>query len=319
MSEGPLLVTGGLGYVGGRLIPALRKAVPTREVRLFTRRPPGRRPNWANDLPVFRGDLHSSSDLGPALRGVETIVHLAGPDREECNQDPRKAVADRVGGTVALIGAARKAGVRRLLYLSTFHVYGQPGSDPITEETVPRPADTYAFTHLAAEHFLLAEARLGAMAGLVFRLSNSYGCPADAPVNQWGYAFLGFCDQAARTEQIVLTGSGQAHRDFISLGDVARAVELALAWPDERWRGEVFNLGGECSLSMKEVADRIAAAAQRRDGPPVEIRTGRAAGPHEGRPVDYRIDRLKAEGFTPRHDWEAEIAATLALCRGHRA
>ena len=200
MSEGPILVTGGLGYVGGRLIPALRRAAPGRKIRVLTRGSAAARPAWAGDLQVHQADLLASPDLSDALRGVEMIIHLAGPDQQRSREDPVEAAAARVGGTARLLEAARRARVRRLLYLSTIHVYGPLDAGPITEDTLPRPMNPYAITHLAAEHFVLAEAQKGAVGGLVFRLSNGYGCPADAPTDRWpSYAFLIFCRQAARS------------------------------------------------------------------------------------------------------------------------
>ncbi len=94
---------------------------------------------------------------------------------------------------------------------------------------------------------------------------------------------------------------------------------MALAWPDEHWAGKVFNLGGECSQSIKEIAVHIADVYERRFGHRPQVCSESSAGSAKGRPVDFRIDRLKAEGFAPRHDWEVKIAATFALCPSHRA
>jgi UDP-glucose 4-epimerase len=314
-APGPLLVTGGLGYVGGRLIRALRRAAPAREIRLLTRRPPDRRPAWAREVAVVEGNLGDAAALAPALDGIETVVHLAALNEVDSQRYPARAVEVTVGGTARLIEAACRAGVRRLLYLSTIHVYGRLDAGPIAEDLLPRPVHPYAITHLAAEEFVLAEARKGTMGAVVFRLSNGYGCPADPLVDRWTLVFLDLCRQAARGDRLTLTSSGRAHRDFVSLEDVARAVEMALGWPEGRWGGEVFNLGGSCSLSIRQVADRIAAVAQQRSGRPVAVHTAPPAGADEGRPVDFRIQRLMAEGFAPRHDWEAEIAATLSLCQ----
>ncbi len=71
-------------------------------------------------------------------------------------------------------------------------------------------------------------------------------------------------------------------------------------------------------MSMLELANKIAGVYRQQFGRPVKVCPDPTGEPEDGRPVDFRIDRLKAEGFTPRHDWEAEIAATLALCRGPR-
>ena len=319
MSDGAILVTGGLGYLGGRLIRALRRGAPGREIRILTRRPPAARPAWAEGLPVFQADLLAASDLSLALRGTETVLHLAALNEVESLADPARAVDVTVGGTLRLIGAARQAGIRRMLYLSTIHVYGHLGIGPITEGTLPAPTHPYAITHLAAEHFVLAEARRGTMGGLVFRLSNAYGCPADPQVDRWSLVFLDLCRQAARSGVLALASSGRPQRDFICIEDVGRAVEMALSWPEARWGGEVFNLGGECSLAITEVADRIAAVAQRETGCPAAVRIGAPAAPDEDRPVDFRIDRLKAEGFAPHHDWDAEIAATLTSCGSSNA
>lgn len=314
--QGPILVTGGLGYVGGRVATYLRERHPTLPVRLMTRH---HRPSatWATTFQVVEGDVLDRASLRRVLDGISTIIHLAASNEIESTQDPSRALDVTSKGTLELLQAAQEAGASRFVYMSTFRVYGASPGAVITEETLPGPSHPYAITHYTAEQFVTMFRERGALETLTLRLSNGYGAPMDLGVDRWTLVFNDLCRQAAEHGRLALASSGRPQRDFISLRDVGRAVEHFLSMPSGVWGDGPFNLGGECSMSILELADHIARTYEARYGSQLPITTGDGDSEDSWHPVRFSIQKLKATGFTPEHNLDEEISRTLALCESH--
>ena len=218
-------------------------------------------------------------------------------------------------GTLKLLQAAQRAGVERFIYLSTAHVYGAPLAGTITERSVPRPTHPYAITHRVAEDFVLAAHAQRALTGIVLRMSNSFGAPAHAGIDRWELIVNDLCRQAVAQKRLVLRSSGLQRRDFITLGDAGRAVDHVLHQPAAACGDGLFNLGGECTQSALELAERIAERCAITLGFQPAIQRPQPAANEIGNTLDYRIDKLKQTGFAPRGGMDAEIDATLRLCQ----
>lgn len=313
-APGRILITGGLGYLGGRLARSLREALPAGDIRLLTRKDPAARPAWADSFEVFQADVRHAESIPPCLESVETVIHLAAMNEARSAESPIDALDVTAGGALRLLEAAKRAKVRRILYLSTIHVYGPIAGEHISESSLPRPVHPYAVTHLSAEDFIAAAARNGEMETLIFRYSNGYGCPADPGVDRWTLVFLDLCRQAARRGALRLTSSGLAHRDFVSIEDLSRAVILALGWPSADWRGDVYNVGGDRSMSILELAEKISAEYAAIHGRALPLSAGAEKGPADNLPVRFDISKLRAKGYSPRHEWSREIRDTLEMC-----
>ncbi|MBI5886922.1 MAG: SDR family oxidoreductase [Deltaproteobacteria bacterium] len=309
------LITGGLGYVGGRLYQGLRSNASL-DLCLGSRRIPAVMPQWARGLEVIPMDLSSDQSLDAACEGVNCVIHLAALNEIESAKDPQLALEVNAAGALRMLRAAQRARVERFIYLSTAHVYGSPLAGVIDERTVPRPVHPYAITHRAAEDFVLASHDRGGIVGIVLRLSNGFGAPADPAVNRWTLLANDLCKQAATTASLVLRSSGLQQRDFITLEDVAACVAHFISLPVEACGNGLFNLGGGRTMSVLAMAELVAArcevvlgfrpAIERPAPAPEEMST-------QGM-LDYRIDKLRSTGFSPRGSFEAEIDATLRLC-----
>lgn len=308
-----VLVTGGRGYVGGRVVRWLTDSgfslrVGNHRVGLPT-------PAWLAGAEQVHLDLLAEGDLEAACRGVRQVVHLAAVNEIVCEKDPEQALLVNGLGTLKLLRAAIRAGVKRFIYFSTAHVYHAPLAGVITEETLPRPVHPYAISHRVAEDFVLAARRRGAIQGVVLRLSNGFGPPAEIHVDRWTLLVNDLCRQAVTEGRLVLRSSGLQWRDFVTLTDVARAVQHFLELPDELLGEGLFNLGGEGALPVLELAGRIADRCFQvlKMTPPI-IKPD--PGPGEAyEALDYRIDRLKGTGFVLRGKMDEEIDGTLRFCR----
>ena len=149
---------------------------------------------------------------------------------------------------------------------------------------------------------------------LTLRLSNGFGYPMDSTINRWTLVFNDLCRQAMASDKMILQSSGRQHRDFIALHDVAAAVDHFLFVNSEKWGDGLFNLGGDCSLSILEVAKTIATVYEKKYGKPVPIQiAGKDNGEHYS-PVHFNIDKLKKTGFHLTGNMENEIEQTLSLC-----
>ncbi len=313
MSKRKILITGGLGYVGGRVAQHLVLQTDY-EIVLGSRHkadPPG----WLPQSRVLETLWSSSDNLKQNCSGIDSVVHLAGMNAQDCFADPVAALEFNAVGTARLLQAAINQGVKRFIYLSTAHVYGSPLEGTITEATCPVNLHPYASSQRAGEDVVLAAHQRGEIAGVVLRLSNAFGAPANMNANCWMLLVNDLCRQAVTTGKLVLRSSGLQRRDFITLEDVSRAVEYLLEMPVESCADGLFNLGGECSLQIIELTKRISSRCKEILDFSPDIVIPKPECNEVSAELAYRIDKLKSTGFTVTGNINAEIDATLLLCR----
>ena len=315
MTNGRVLITGGMGYIGGRMAVHYGEARPDMPLRIMTRRSSEQWPEWAAGMDVVNADVLDSSSLNAALEGVDTVIHLAAIDENDCVLDPDLALEVNGRGTYLLLQACQEQNVNRIIYFSTFHVYGPGAIQPITELTATRPVHPYAFTHRLAEDYVNWFRLRDKMETMIVRLSNGFGYPADTFTNRWTLVFNDMCTQAVKSGEVRLRSKGTQHRDFITLGDVARGAEHLLSLGGDDWDDGLMNLGGDCSLSIYQAAEHVATAYHEMYGKELPIRLGGADDPAGAGPVKFSVDKLQNTGFTLTGDISGEVKGTLAICQ----
>lgn len=302
-----LTITGAGGYLGSSVAAA---AVGTgeREVRCVVR-------HATADLP---GRVIQVRDLrreaATAIAGTDAVVHLAAPNEVVTAADPDRANADTVELSRAVAEACATGGVRRIVYVSTVHVYGAalgPGA-VVDEDTRPVPGDVYAQARLASEETIARHAR--GCEVVVLRLTNAVGPPAHPSVERWTLVANDLCRQAARGGDLRLRSSGLQWRDFIALPEATRVI---LAAADGRIRSGTYNLGSGVPTTILDLAEQVADAASRLGlpRPAVIAGSGGPTGPSEAFHVS--VDRLGGEGFRPRAEVARELEDTIAFCSVH--
>ena len=314
MPEFKILITGGLGYIGGRIADFLKRNHPDSTIVLGTSREIRQTPDWAKPFQIARLNILDPMSLKKAISNdLHAIIHLAALNEHDSFNDVKSAWETNVLGAQSLLSVASEKKIPKFIYFSTFHVYGDC-SEIITEESPTNPHHPYAATHRAAEDMVRFFKYYKNMDTLTLRLSNGFGCPMDLEVNRWTLVFNDLCRQAMTSGEIILRSSGKQHRDFISLHDVAASVEHFLFSIPDKWEDGLYNLGGNCSLTILDVAKKIASVYKKKYEKPISIQI---LGKDNGEvyyPVQYNTDKLKKTGFRLTGNMEREIEQTLALC-----
>jgi UDP-glucose 4-epimerase len=224
------LVTGGAGFIGSHLVDALLARGDDAVVVDHLRKSNGENLTRARALgaKVVRAEVSDVATMVEAFRQArpETIFHLAAQiDVRRSVQDPSTDALVNIGGTAAVLEAARAAGVRRVVLASTAGVYGDPVRIPTPEDAPIRPLSPYGAGKAAAETYLELFSRLYGLSTLSLRMANVYG-PRQDPHGEAGVIAI-FAGAAADGLAVPIFGDGHQTRDFVFVADVVAAFIAA--------------------------------------------------------------------------------------------
>jgi UDP-glucose 4-epimerase len=294
-----ILVTGGAGFIGSHVVECLLDRGHT--VSVADDLSAGRAENLPAGVTLHRLSI-CDDDPGDALAGIHAVVHAAAQTSVAASvQDPDHDAAINVLGTVRLLTAAARAGVRRFLFISSAAVYGTDCPLPAIESAPLAPASPYGLSKLAGEHYVRLLSGLTGMEWVILRLANVYG-PRQSARGEAG-VIARWCAALAEGDPPVLHGDGSQTRDFVYVTDVARAVALALETPDAA--GRCLNIGTGRETSLRLVLQHLLGpGAQPRTGPPRPGDIARSV-------LDTRAVRA-ALGWEPEMPLETGLAATAA-------
>ena len=215
----------------------------------------------AGSIELVRGDLREPADVQKAVSKVELIFHQAAfVSVPQSIENPRECYAINVTGTIELLEAARRSGVRRIVLASSAAVYGNPASLPVGETLVPEPLTPYAIDKFASEQCLSFYRRTFDFDTTIFRLFNVYG-PRQDPSSPYSGVISLFVAGAMAGQPIIIFGDGSQTRDFIYVTDVVTAIAGALECPS--FAGGPVNVGTGSSQSLHDVIAALKALTER--------------------------------------------------------
>jgi UDP-glucose 4-epimerase len=289
-----ILITGGFGFVGGRLAGHLAQA--GHQIVLGSRKAI-RSPAWLPHAEVAQMNWDDAAALERSCNGVDVVIQAAGMNAQDSAADPVAALAFNGLATARLVAAASRVGVKSFVYLSTAHVYASPLVGTINEDTCPRNLHPYATSHLAGEHAVLSAGERGHIQGIVLRISNAFGAPMHKDVNCWMLLVNDLCRQAIQARKLVLSSSGQQQRDFIGMTEVCRvAARLVFGSGDDCETG-IFNIGAGMAQPVLAMAQTIQQRCVKVLGFEPEMQREQDHKNDSFAPLTYRPDRLGKIGI----------------------
>jgi UDP-glucose 4-epimerase len=306
-----ILIAGGFGFVGGRLGQHLQQ---TGHQVILGSRNARHAPHWLPSSGVVLMNWDDFSSLQEVCSGVDIVIHAAGMNALDCASNSLQALAVNGLATSRLINAASIAGVTRFIYLSTAHVYANPLTGTISEESCPRNLHPYATSHLAGENAVLSANENGLIEGVVLRLSNAFGAPVDEDVNCWTLFVNDLCRQAVENRKLVLRSHGLQQRDFITLQSTSRCIEHFLRLPATALHDGLFNVGGGQAVSIYEITLLIASRCKVVLGFMPTIERIEPQSQDVAALLEYSVAKLESTGCDIQQDFESEIDTTLSFC-----
>ena len=305
------LVTGGCGFIGSHIAEAL--VGRGHSVTILDDLSSGYERNIEKiraGVTFVKGDIRDTAVLESAMQGIEGVFHEAALVSVFSSvENPLENHDINITGTLNVLEAARKAGVRRVLMAGSAAAYGNNPDMPKRETMLPEPESPYALAKLAGEHYMTVFAKLYGLQTVILRYFNVYG-PRQDPDSMYSGVISRFADCVLHEKTPLVFGDGKQTRDFVYVGDVVQANLLAME-KSELGSGEVINVGTGAQVSLLDLLGAFEALAGRDLAP--EFRDARA-----GDVRDSVADISRARewlGYEPQFTIEAGLKELIADLR----
>jgi dTDP-glucose 4,6-dehydratase len=299
-----ILVTGGAGFIGSAFVRHLLDTDDDQVVVLDALTYAGGRDNLTDVLgprcELLVGDVRDRAAVRRALEGCGQVVHLAAESHVDRSiVDPDAFVSTNCGGTNVVLDEARRAGVERVLHVSTDEVYGSIAEGRVDEDAPLRPSSPYSASKAASDLIALSYHRTFGLDVVVTRGANTYG-PRQFPEK----IIPLFVTRLFRGERVPLYGDGTNVREWLHVDDHAAGIAAVLR---RGTAGGVYNMGGGTPLANRALAERLLALCGA-DSSWIEWVPDRPG--HDQR---YAVDsgRLERLGWAPAVSFDEGLAATV--------
>lgn len=250
------LVTGGCGFIGHHIVTALIARGDS--VVIIDNFSTGRRERLHAGAKLFEGDIRDREAVMKLFvdEKFDVVFHTAALARVQPSiLDPLNTHDVNVTGTLNLLHAASKTGVKRVVYSSSSSIYGDQDTLPFHEGMHSNPMHPYGLQKWMGEEVCRVFTRVYGLDTACLRYFNVYG-PGMIEDGAYCTVISIFMGQARRGEKITVVGDGSIRRDFTHVSDVV-AGNLAAADAKEKVGGEGFNIGFGNNVTIREVADAI--------------------------------------------------------------
>jgi len=253
------LVTGGAGFIGSHLATQLVES--GWQVRILDNLCTGSTANFAHiaeDVHFIEGDVANAASVAAAVRGMDVVFHQAAlasvPMSLEKPLEVHRACAT---GTLTVLDAARREGVRRVVYAASSSAYGDSPVTPKSESLLPQAMSPYAAAKLAGELYAESFAASLNLETVRLRYFNVFG-PRQDPKSPYSAVIPLFASAVAAGRRPKIFGTGEQSRDFVSVDNIVQANILAATKPGVS--GRVFNVGSGVSITVNELLRQICEA-----------------------------------------------------------
>lgn len=300
-----VLVTGGCGFIGSHITDKLIER--GHDVVVIDNLSTGKLDNLNSKAKLIEMDIRDANlcDVIAQYKPEVCYHEAAQIDIQKSIKDPNFDESVNIGGTINLLNACVKNGVKKFIYASSAAVYGNPKYLGIDEAHPINPISFYGISKFTPEYYIKTFAALYNIKYTIFRYANVYGIRQD-PKGEGGVVSI-FTDKLNKGETPLIFGDGEQTRDFIYVKDIAEANIRALDKADN----EIINLGTASPVTVNRLIGLMA-----------EIKGVNTAPRHEKeRPGDivhsyFNIDKMKEKLlFEPEYDLRRGLTETLEYYR----
>lgn len=248
------VVTGGAGFVGSHVIDAL--VADGYEVAVIDNLSGGKRENVNPKAVLHEIDVRDYEKILPVMEGARYVFHLAALPRVQYSIDyPEETNSVNIGGTLAVLRAAHKAGVSRLVYAASSSAYGNQEKLPLSEDMPADPLSPYGLQKHVGELYAKVFATVYGLQTVSVRFFNVYGPRLD-PDGAYALVIGRFLKQRKEGKPMTITGDGEQTRDFTHITDIVNGM-ISAATSEKVGKGEVINLGRGKQVSVNDLAKLI--------------------------------------------------------------
>jgi len=302
-SERKILVTGGAGYVGSKLIPKLLDQgheVTVLDLYLFGDEALAEcREHRA--LREIKGDIRDRVIVDDAVKGCDTVIHLACISNDPSfDLNPKLGKAINYDAFIDLVDASIESGVKRFVYASSSSVYGIKSESEVTENLPLEPLTDYSKYKALCEDVLF-QRRSAEFSALIIRPATVCGY---APRLRLDLTVNILTNHAINNGKIVVFG-GEQTRPNIHIEDITDLYVECILWPDKCFDGQIFNVGYE-NHRVIDIAEKVSKVIAR--GTPIEkVKTDDLRSYRISSDLIYRVC-----GFKPRYTIDHAVAGLVS-------
>lgn len=306
-----IVVLGGLGFLGSHVCRALVARGYT--VRIFDKLYVLRKlvDDIETEVEIVEGDMSRTDDVLAAIADAEIIINLIHTTVPGSSmKDSAYDVSSNVLASVKWLARLGETKVRQLFYVSSGGtVYGNPQTQPITEEHPTEPVSSYGITKLSIEKYVAMYTGMFGVEHRILRPANVYGEGQRLNIGQGVIGVM--ADRALRGLPLEVWGTGETQRDYLYVDDFVAAVMALLDYTGEH---RVFNVSSGNGRSVLDIINTL------RDQAGLQVKVKYI--PDRGFDVAANVlsfSRLRVEtGWTPKVEFEAGITRTVGWLRGLR-
>ena len=306
-----ILITGGAGFIGSQIAAAYVR--DGHEVAVLDNFRTGSKRNLPVGATLFAGDISQAADVETAFREFqpEVVSHYAAQlDVRHSLEDPAHDAATNVLGGLNVLLQAARGGVQRFIFASSGGaIYGDTARLPADETTAVQPLSPYGLTKWTFESYLHIWRQVHGLTPVILRYANVYG-PRQNAEGEAGVIAI-FSRRLLRGKPCVIYGDGNSTRDYVYVGDVVRANQLALTRGD----GGTFNIGTGSQTTIRTVFDTVRGAVDRILGAEENGLEGSTyAAARAGEVYRSALDNRRAGevlGWTPQTSFDQGVARTV--------
>ncbi len=290
-----ILVTGGAGFIGSHLVPKLIKE--RHDAFVLDNLYSGSKKNLPADTRLFVTDINSP-DVLPIFEQeqFDAVVHLAGQTMVNVSMEqPVFDAKENIVGSLNLLEAARKTGVKRFVFASSAAVYGDVEESllPLAETLPTRPMSCYGLSKATVEKYIRLYHDMYGLEYAILRFANVYG-ERQGDSGEGGVVSI-FAKQTANNQNIRIYGDGEQTRDFIYAGDVADAIIAALT---ASTANDIYNISTQRETSINEMFAILREIADKKINVSHDL----------ARPGDIRRSMLSNKNAAAKLGWQPQTS-----------